>query len=87
MLLRWYEFGLCNLAEPIMPFKFNEPRRHRTPRAKYRVWNWVEYDRGLVRRGDIRLWLSDEAISGWRPPCRATPGGQRRFSNLAIRVR
>jgi len=67
-----------------MPFKYHEPRRHRIPKTRYRVRNWPEYDRGLVRRGDIRVWLSDEAIAGWRPPCRATPGGQRRFSNLAI---
>jgi hypothetical protein len=30
------------------------------------------------------VWLSEDAIAGWRAPCRTTPGGQRRFSNLAI---
>jgi hypothetical protein len=38
----------------------------------------------LVRRGDIRVWLSEDAIVGWRAACRTTPGGQRRFSSLAI---
>jgi hypothetical protein len=37
-----------------------------------------------VRRGDIRVWLSEEAIAGWRATCRTTSGGQRRFSNLEI---
>ncbi|MHA6645546.1 transposase [Mesorhizobium sp. A623] len=32
----------------------------------------------------MRMWISAEAIEGWRPSCRNTPGGQRRFSNLAI---
>lgn len=67
-----------------MPFKFNEAQRHRIPKARYRVRNWPDYDRGLVRRGDIRVWLSEEAVAGWRAAGRTTPGGQRRFSNLAI---
>lgn len=46
--------------------------------------NRAQYDRGLVRRGDIRVWLSEDAIAGWHAACRTTPGGQRRFSNLAI---
>ena len=67
-----------------MPFKFHEAQRHHIPKARYRVQNWPDYDRGLVRRGDIRMWLSEDAIAGWRAACRTTPGGQRRFSNLAI---
>jgi IS5 family transposase len=67
-----------------MPFKFIEAQRHHIPKARHRVRNWPDYDRGLVRRGDIRVWLSEDAIAGWRAACRTTPGGQRRFSNLAI---
>ena len=55
-----------------MPFKFHAPRRHHIPRAKYRVMNWPDYDRGLVRRGDIRFWIDESALSGgfqsWRFP-------------------
>jgi Transposase DDE domain len=54
------------------------------PKARYRFRNWADYDRGLVRRGDIRVWLSQDAISGWRAACLTRPGGQRRFSNLSI---
>ena len=67
-----------------MPFKFHEPHRHRVPKARYRVTNWAEYDRGLVPRGDVRVWISAEALAHWKAACRSTPGGQRRFSNLAI---
>lgn len=67
-----------------MPFKFHEPHRHRVPKARYCVRNWAEYDRGLVARGDVRVWISAEALAGWKAECRTTPGGQRRFSNLAI---
>ena len=67
-----------------MPFKFHEPHRHRVPKARYRVRNWAEYDRGLVQRGDVRVWISAEALACWKAACRSTPGGQRRFSNLAV---
>src|SRR5918993_1057572 len=67
-----------------MPFKFHEPRRHHIPRARYRVTNWSEYDRGLVGRGDLRLWIAKEALAAWAAPRRRTRGGQARFSDLAI---
>lgn len=31
----------------------------------YRVTNWREYNESLVRRGDITLWFSDEALASW----------------------
>ena len=31
-----------------MPYKFNESRRHKIPKAKYRVTNWLEYEVALV---------------------------------------
>jgi len=43
-----------------MPFKFHEPHRHRVPKARYRVRNRAECDRGLVQRGDVRVWISAE---------------------------
>jgi Transposase DDE domain len=67
-----------------MPFEFHEPRRHRIPPARYRVTNWPDYDRGLVERGDLRLWIAEEALSAWAAPRRRTRGGQARFSDLAI---
>jgi hypothetical protein len=67
-----------------MPFKFHVPRRHRIPRARYRVTNWPEYDRGLVGRGDLRFWIAEEALAAWAAPRRRTRGGQARFSDLAI---
>ena len=48
----------------LLPFKHNAARRHRIPRAKYRVRNWPAYDAGLRRRGDLTLWLDEATISG-----------------------
>jgi Transposase DDE domain len=69
-----------------MPFKFNAARRHRIPRARYRVQNWPQYEAGLKRRGDLTLWIDEAAIAGWQAPRRTTPGGQARYSDLAIQL-
>ncbi len=53
-------------------------------KTKYRVNNWPEYDRARVQRGDITLWISDEAISSWNPAPNGRRGAQRKFSDAAI---
>jgi hypothetical protein len=45
---------------------------HPKYKTKYRVSNWAEYDRALVQRGDITLWISEEAIEGWKPASSGT---------------
>src|SRR6266567_5930084 len=69
-----------------MPFKFNATRRHRIPRARYRVRNWPAYEAGLKRRGDLTLWIDEAALDGWQAPRRNTPGGQAIYSDLAIEM-
>ena len=46
--------------------------------------NWAEYNESLRQRGDLTIWVSDEAQSVWRAPRRTSRGGQRRYSDLAI---
>lgn len=69
-----------------MPFKHHAARRHRIPRARYHVTNWPTYEAGLRRRGDLMLWLDQAALAGWAAPRRSTPGGQPRYSDLAIEL-
>ena len=59
-------------------------RVNRKYKTKYRVRNWREYERGLRSRGDVTIWLSEEAVAEWTPPKNGLRGGQRRYSNLAI---
>ena len=59
-------------------------RVHPTYKTKYRVQNWASYDRALVRRGDITIWLSPAAIAAWKPDGAGTRGAQRKYSDLAI---
>ena len=67
-----------------MPYRFNEPRRHKIPRARYRVQNWPEYDRALQRRGDLTVWVTPEAIAAWCPPRTGRRGRPRDYSDVAI---
>jgi hypothetical protein len=67
-----------------MPHKYNAARRHRIPRSRYTVTNWQAYEAGLRQRGSLTIWFSEEAIAAWRAAARTTPGGQARYSDLAI---
>ena len=53
-------------------------------KTKYRVKNWPTYDVALRDRGDITIWFDEESISAWNAPPTGRPGGQLRYSDLAI---
>ena len=59
-------------------------RVHPKYKTKYRVNNWPEYDRALVQRGNINLWISEDAIDSWKPAPSGLRGAQRKFSDHAI---
>ncbi len=59
-------------------------RVHPTYKTKYRVKNWASYDRALVQRGDVTVWLSPDAIATWELTRGGTRGGQLKYSDLAI---
>src|SRR5918997_3202024 len=67
-----------------MPYKANEARRHRIPRARYRVTNWPAYDGALQRRGSLTVWVTPEALAAWNPPKTGRRGRSRTYSDLAI---
>ena len=59
-----------------MPYKANEARRHKIPRARYRVTNWPEYDRALQQRGSLTVWVTPEALQLGIRPRRAGGAGR-----------
>ena len=61
-------------------------RVNRQYKKKYRIRNWREYERGLRSRDDVTIWLSEDAIAAWVPLKNGLRGGQRRYSNLAVRT-
>ncbi len=59
-------------------------RVHPKYKTKYRVGNWAEYDRTLVQRGDITLWILTDAADAWKPAPSGRRGGQRKSSDHTI---
>ena len=59
---------------------------HPKYKTKYHVGNWPEYERALVRRGDVTLWLFTDAMDAWRAGPSGRPGGPRKFSDLSIKT-
>ncbi len=53
-------------------------------KTKYRVANWSDYDRSLVERGNITLWLTPAAMATWNAKPTRRRGGQRKYSDVAI---
>jgi hypothetical protein len=58
--------------------------RHPKYKTAYRVKNWADYDKALRDRGDITLWISQDAIDAWTPPQTGKRGAQPVYSDLAI---
>ncbi len=67
-----------------MPYKVNEKRRHRIPKARYRVQNWRDYDAALRRRGDLTIWVTAEAIEAWTPASTGQRGRPQLYSAIAV---
>ena len=60
-------------------------RVHPPYKTKHRVTNWASYNKTLVDRGNLRLWISPAAIAHWNAkPSKRRRGGQPKYSNLAI---
>ncbi len=64
--------------------KYPKRSQYKHAKSQYRLRNWSEYDAGLQRRGDLTVWLSDVALDDWRAPASGKPGGQRRYTDIAI---
>jgi hypothetical protein len=67
-----------------MPYKVNQERRHRIPKARYRVKNWCDYDAALRRRGDLTVWVTAEALEAWTPATTGRRGRPQRYSEMVV---
>jgi hypothetical protein len=62
----------------------DESRRHKIPKARYRVQNWRVYDAALRRRGDLTVWVTPAAMAAWAPPRSGQRGRPQRYSAIAV---
>lgn len=70
-----------------MPHHASPPTAASTGKAKYRVTNWPEYDRALVRRGNLTIWFDESFLrERGRPAPTGQPGAPFVYSDLAIQA-
>ena len=55
-------------------------------KATYRVRNWSAYNKSLVQRGSITLWISEDILENWHPKVegKRQRGGQVSYSDQSI---
>jgi len=75
-----------NASDIIGSMKRKTQKTKSTKKATYRVKNWAVYNKSLVQRGAITLWISEDVIENWHPePEEVRPrGGQVQYSDEAI---
>jgi hypothetical protein len=55
------------------------------PKRRYRIRNWRDYNKALVRRGSLTLWVEQRAVNRWHDTAAPARRGRRRlYSDLAI---
>ena len=63
------------------------PNEESRPKSKWKVTNWPEYDRALVQRGDVTVWLDEEFVrTQWRPAPSGKQGAPMKYSDMAIQM-
>jgi IS5 family transposase len=59
--------------------------KHKKPKAKYRLRNWSEYNRALVQRGSLTLWITEDVLQTWHSTEAETKRGRpRTYTDTAI---
>ena len=67
-----------------MPYKFNESRRDKIQKSRYKVTNWKAYNQALRNRGNMTVWFTEEAIRDWHPEKSGKCGRPLEYSEHAI---
>ena len=66
--------------------QLHQRNRHPKYRKKYKVRNWRSYERSLINRGDLTLWLSEDVIQSWNSDLDQRMSRPKLYSNLAFDI-
>ncbi len=61
-------------------------RRNTSKKCRYKVTNWSEYNRSLIKRGKPENWLNAEVLDRWYYEGHQNKGGQIEFSDYCIEI-
>jgi hypothetical protein len=64
--------------------QLHQRNRHPKYRKKYKIRNWRSYERSLINRGDLTLWLSEDVIQSWSSNLDQRLGRPKLYSDRAI---
>ena len=55
------------------------------PKLKYRIRNWQHYNKALVKRGSLTIWVEQKSMDAWLNSTPSTrPGRPRKYADTAI---
>ncbi|HRE31305.1 MAG TPA: transposase, partial [Candidatus Berkiella sp.] len=55
-----------------------------TGKVKYAPRSWRDYNKSLIQRGSLCLWVNDEVFEQWEAPSETRRGAPRKYSDVAI---
>lgn len=55
-------------------------------RTKYKITNWKEYNKSLIERGKINIWLDKENLKNWRAEKQKKRGKPKQYSDGLIEL-
>lgn len=73
-------------ADNQVPKKPKKAKKSQSAKETYRLSNWTEYNKALVSRGFITLWLSEDTLANWYYQGPRAAGGQFRYSDGCIQA-
>ena len=73
-------------ADNQAPKAEKRPKKLKPPKDKYRLTNWPDYNKALISRGFITLWLDEETLAQWYYKGPRTRGGLFRYSDQCIQA-
>lgn len=53
-------------------------------KAVYRIRNWAQYNRALIERGSLTIWVDEAAIAAWAFAGSNQWGAQFKYSDAAV---
>jgi IS5 family transposase len=59
--------------------------KKKTTKATYRIRNWKQYNKALINRGSLTLWIDEDVLQAWKNTERTGQrGAPRRYADMAI---
>ena len=56
--------------------------KHPKYRKRYKIQNWWSYEKSLINRGDLTLWLSEDVIESWNSDLNQKLGGKNLINEI-----